>query len=85
MRGGGYPPSKPKLRGYEEMPNYCHSCQHCTMDVYYWGDRKAKPSAGGSHPVFSSVCGYNYNGATDIVILPWNYDLTPCPRYLAKG
>lgn len=67
------------------MPNYCHSCQHCTMDVYYWGDRKAKPSAGGSHPVFSSVCGYNYNGATDIVILPWNYDHTPCPRYLAKG
>lgn len=55
------------------------------MDVYYWGDRKAKPSAGGSHPVFSSVCGYNYNGATDIVILPWNYDHTPCPRYLAKG
>lgn len=67
------------------MANYCHSCQHCTMDNHYWGDRTAKPSVAGSHPVFCAVCCYNFNGADDIKIFPWNYDYTDCPRYLAKG
>lgn len=67
------------------MPSYCHSCQHCECETYWWGDRNAKPSPDGSHPVFVCACNYNYKVSEDIQILPWNYEYTPCPRYLAKG
>ena len=55
------------------MPSYCYSCQHCKTEVNT------------IHAEIYTVCCYNFNGANDIQILPWNYDYTDCPRYIARG
>lgn len=56
-----------------KMPSYCYSCQHCKTEVNT------------VHAEIYTVCCYNFNGANDIQILPWNYDFTDCPRYIARG